>query len=161
MDPVQEQIKELGIWLFLGQFCMNYSFSVFLMSASFSSLRFPSPRRRWSIQLARASWVAPPSSWFLNNAVVRRADLNFASGWDETSHVPSLIWARAALVRAKLVPKSGIRLTARIRGSAVVPWAALAGPSSSRAVGEGQPNFLSFVQMRNPRTERQFPDGQI
>lgn len=40
MDLVQEQIKEWGIWLFLGQFCMSYSFSIFLMSASFTCLVF-------------------------------------------------------------------------------------------------------------------------
>lgn len=37
MDLVQKQMK-LEIWLCLGHFCMNYSFILFLMSASFFAL---------------------------------------------------------------------------------------------------------------------------
>lgn len=67
--------------------------SVWITASQFSWCQqvlvcFPSPHRRWSIYLAQASWLSPPSSWLLNNAAVRRADLNSRSGWDETYHIP-------------------------------------------------------------------------
>lgn len=128
MDLVQEQIKEWGIWLFLGQFCMSYSFSIFPVSAIFTCLVFLShtggeisSKHRHLDELL----VSGKPTW--NSDLVRMESTIF-----------SVIWALAVLVHTRLVPKLGITSLSGAGG-----WWFLRHPCLSYPMLSGRSSLIS------------------